>query len=391
MGKENQKIKAKFLTKFFFFLGMCGGIGLLFSFFNDKEQFAFSYLVSFVYFLSLSLGGLWFVLMQHVAKAGWSVLVRRIGEMVSSNLFWMGLFILPLLFYSTGDLFPWLQKEASHDAILVGKSFYLNLPFFFIRTLIYFVFWAWISKTLYSISLKQDYTGKVDLTTKMHNRAIFGVIMFTLTLTFFSFDWIMSLDPHWFSTIFGIYYLACSIVGFLALLALIMGVLKSSGYLKGLYSIEHQHDIGKLLFAFNVFWIYIAFSQFMLIWYANLGEETTFYHLRSNGNWKEFSTVLPILHFVIPFFFLISREVKRNTFALSIAAVWLLIVNYLDIYWLIMPNYQRTGASFGWTDVMSILFVGGFFFYMLLTKMQSESLFPKKDPYLHESLNFKNR
>jgi hypothetical protein len=390
-GISLNQFKAGGISKLFLLLGIVGAIGTLASFFVDKKQFAFSYLVAVCFFLCLALGALWFVLMQHLTRAGWSVVIRRIAENISANLPWMALFILPLALFNLHDLFHWTHEGIElEDPVIAKKLGYLNTPFFWVRLVLYFAVWTWLSRKLLSKSVEQDRTGDKTITLKLQKMATYGTVLYALTETFFAFDWIMGLNAHWFSTIFGVYYFACSAVGFFSLTIILTQALRKAGYLKGIMTVEHDHDLGKLLFGFNIFWNYIAFSQFLLIWYANLGEETPFYHMRATGDWKTLSLIMPVIHFVIPFFFFISRVVKRNSIGLTTAAIWLFVVNYIDIFWLIMPNHSTEGPQYGWMDVSSVLFVGGFFFYLLLKRMEKSSLVPEKDPRLSESLHFKN-
>ena len=388
---EIQVLRAPKLKKFLLYTLLLSGVGIFFSFFTDKVNFAFSYATSLFFFLSLSLGALFFVLTQHLASVSWAVVVRRICEQVATNISWLALLILPLVLFNLHDLFHWTHaEEVAKDPILSSKSGYLNVPFFIIRTLIYFIIWSYLSTSLLKKSLFQDKNGDGVITQKMFKQSTFGMVLFVLSLTFFAFDWIMSLDPHWFSTIFGVYYFACSMVGAFALILMIIFWLHKGGYFKGIITTEHEHDLGKLLFGFNVFWAYIAFSQFMLIWYANLGEETIFYHLRTNGSWKTYTTLLPIIHFVLPFFFLISRVIKRNKALLLIGSVWLFISNYIDIYWLVMPNFSKNGVDFSFHDIVAVIFVGSLFFYVLLTRMEKSPLIPLKDHKLKTAIKFKN-
>ncbi len=383
--------KAKSSSKLFLVVAALGALGCVWGLITNKAHFGFSYLTAFTYFLSLALGGLWFVLIQHVTKAGWSVVVRRIAENIASTLKWAWLLVLPLLIFSLHDLFHWTHADAvAHDSILQSKAGYLNLPFFFVRVICFFAIWAGFSHWLLKTSVAQDKTGDKKLTLTLQKWSTVGTILYALTETFFAFDFVMSLNAHWFSTIFGIYYFACSAVGIFSLLIVVSQLLRRNGYLKGIITVEHDHDLGKLLFGFNIFWTYIAFSQWMLIWYANLGEETPFFHMRAVGSWKTYSIVLPILHFVIPFFFLISRKVKRNNLGIFAGALWLLVINYIDIYWLIMPNFHKEGVQFSLMDLSGVLFVGGLFFWLLIKTMEKSSLIPEKDPRLPESLHFEN-
>ncbi|MBF0431080.1 MAG: quinol:cytochrome C oxidoreductase [Fibrobacteria bacterium] len=357
----------------------------------DARQFAFSYLTAFCFFLSISLGGLAFVLLQHLTRAGWSVVVRRIAENITANLMWMGVLIIPLLAVGIHTLFHWSHAEAvAHDPIMQAKASYFNLIFFISRTVVFFAIWAILAWWLLKKSVVQDTSGDKAITLSLQKWSTLGIILYAASETFFSFDWIMSLNPHWFSTIFGVYYFSCSAVAIYSMIIMVAYLLQKKGYVKDAITVEHYHDLGKLLFGFNAFWAYIAYCQFLLIWYGNLGEETPFFHLRAEGSWKTLSVAMIFIHFVIPFFYFISRIVKRNLLALFVVAVWLFFANYLDIYWLIMPNINTKGMHITLGDVGSFLFIGGLFFYFLLKRMEKSSLIPQKDPRLPESLKFTN-
>jgi hypothetical protein len=389
---ETRQFTAPRAGKVFLGLAIVGALGCVYTAFVDKTQFAYSYLTAFVFFICLSLGGLLFVLLQHLTRAGWSVVVRRIAENIASNLQWMWILAVPLiiaLFFT--DLFHWSHAEAvEHDPILHAKAGYFNKVFFLARATLFFGIWFLLSRYFLKKSVEQDKTGDKNLTLMMQKWATVGMILYVLTETFFSFDWVMSLYPHWFSTIFGVYFFCCSAVGIFSLMIIIAVLLRRNGFLRDMITVEHYHDLGKLLFGFNMFWAYIAFCQFLLIWYGNLGEETPFFHMRAAGSWKALSVAIPFIHFVIPFFFMISRNVKRNIPALTVSAVWLFIVNYIDIYWLIMPNYHQEGIRYGIGDISSMCFVGGLYFYFLLRQMEKSPLIPEKDPRLSESLKFIN-
>ena len=259
----------------------------------NPRQFFFSWLVSFLFFLSLALGALFFVLIQYAAQGGWGIVLRRIGETIFCTLPVMAALFLPVLL-GLHDLFEWSHAEAlEQDALLRWKAPFLNVPFFLIRAAIYFGSWSFIAILYYRGSRGQDVTGDPKVSARLRRLAGPSIIVLALTQTFASIDWIMSLTPHWYSTMFGVYFFAGSFVGFIALLSVVVGAMRGAGLLDTVISAEHLHDIGKFLFAFTAFWAYIAFSQFFLMWYANLPEETIFYRARMEGSWMNVS-LLPL-------------------------------------------------------------------------------------------------
>ncbi|HEV7671033.1 MAG TPA: quinol:cytochrome C oxidoreductase [Thermoanaerobaculia bacterium] len=353
-----------------------------------RPQLWHSWLVGALFVLSIALGGLFFVLIHHSTQAGWSVVVRRIGENAMATIPFLALLFVPLIF-GMGDLFPWSHADAvAKDPLLLHKQAYLNRTFFLIRTLAFFAIWSGLALRLNSLSRLQDRTGDHDLTRRMRKMSAPGLILFALSVTFFAFDWVMSLDPHWYSTIFGVYFYAGAVMAFFAFLALV--AIGQRDLLARVLNAEHLHDIGKLLFAFLVFWAYMAFSQFLLIWYANLPEETGFFAQRLAGSWRPVSVALTLGHFIVPFFFLLPRTVKRNPKALGIAAVWLLAMHALDLYWLVMPSLHVGGITLSWLDVATLVGSCGVFLAAFGWSLGRQALVPLRDPRLPESITFEN-
>src|SRR5215472_7534943 len=239
----------------------------------NPKQFFFSWLVSFLFFVSLTLGALFFVLIQYASQGSWGIVVRRIGETVFATVPVMAVLFVPLIF-GLHDLYPWsVPGAAEHDALLQWKAPFLNVPFFLIRALIYFGAWSFIALLYYRLSRGQDRTGAGAVSARLRRLAGPLLIVLALTQTFAAVDWIVSLTPHWYSTMFGVYFFAGSFVGYIALLSVVPVAMRNARLLDTVISPEHLHDIGKFLFAFTAFWAYIGFSQFFLIWYGNLPEE----------------------------------------------------------------------------------------------------------------------
>src|SRR5687767_12348994 len=289
---------------------LVGAVGCVILGMGHAKQFFFSWLVSFLFFLTLALGALFFVLIQYASQGGWGVVLRRIGETTFVMLPVMAALSLPV-FLGMRDLYSWtVPGAAEHDALLRWKAPYLNVPFFLIRAALYFGIWSGIAILYYRGSRGQDVTGDPGVSARLRRLAGPAIIVLALTQTFASVDWIMSLTPHWYSTMFGVYFFAGSFVGFIALLSVVAAAMRRAGLLDTVISAEHLHDIGKLLFAFTVFWTYIAFSQFFLMWYANLPEETVWYQARMEGSWMTVSLVLMAGHFLARSFNLMGGAVK---------------------------------------------------------------------------------
>ncbi len=356
----------------------------------DSERFYLSYLVSFSYFLSLTLGALFFVLLQHLTQSGWSVSVRRIAEGFAANASMLAVLFVPLLF-GLGSLYEWTQPEhVAGDHLLQAKSGYLNPVFFFVRLVVYFGAWILMSRFFFRQSVLQDRTGDPEITTRMRKRSAPAVFVFALTLTFCAFDLLMSLEPHWFSTIFGVYFFSGSVLGFFAVLPVSAFFLQRSGRLRGLVTTEHFHDLGKLVFAFAVFWAYIAFSQYMLYWYANIPEETEWFLRRQTGEWTAVSWLLLVGHFIVPFLALISRVPKRRRGVLVTVAIWILFMHWVDLYYVVMPHASEGRVPLGLLDLTTFLGIGGIWVAAFAHRLRDRALVPTKDPRLADSLTFEN-
>jgi hypothetical protein len=357
---------------------------------TDPKRFAFSYLTGFVFVATIGLGALFFIIIQHLTKAGWSVIPRRAMEWLSGILPATAILFLPIVAFSHDLYHHWMGEEALHDRILQGKASYLNPTFFYVRAAIFVLVWTGLSAFYWSTSRKQDESGDPALTRRMANASPPAMLLFGLSLTFAAFDWVMSLDPHWYSTIYGVYVFAGGVTSSLAALAILSIRLEKRGMLAGILTVEHRHDIGKLLFGFTVFWAYIAFSQFILIWYANIPEETIFYKHRWEGSWAIVSILLLAGHFIVPFLALISREAKRSPQMLGAVALLLLCMHYVDIYWLVMPNFAHGDITPSWIDLAGLLGPLGVGALALALRAKDSPLYPLRDPRLAESLKLEN-
>lgn len=362
--------------------------------------FFHSYLVAFCYFLAIALGGLFFVTLQHLTRAGWSVTVRRIAELMAGALPWLGVLSLPIVIptvMGNHALYEWADATIrANDHILHHKEPYLNNTFFLVRMVVFFGFWSLLARFFLKNSTAQDTSGDAALTSKQERIAPVSMLLFALTISYGAIDLIMSLMPHWFSTIIGVYYFAGAVMSSMATIILISKYLQSKGKLKGIITVEHYHDLGKLMFAFTFFWAYIAFSQFMLIWYANMPEGTMFYAPRQEGQWVTFSVLLLFGHFIIPFIGVMSRHAKRKTGILAFWAVWLLGAHYLDMFYMIKPTLIAIhGMAPGQlhlslTDPLCWIGMLGFFVAAVGSGMKKHRLVPVKDPRLSEALAFEN-
>lgn len=351
-----------------------------------------AYLVAYCYWLGLAIGAVSLVLANHAAGARWNVTVRRIGESAGAILPLFVLLFAPLLLGARHIWFwvapqPPIGKELAD--LLAHKSIYLNLPSFTLRALVYFTVWCGVAWRLRGLSLQQDESGDPQLTASSRRLAAPALVFFVLTVTFAAFDWLMSLQPTWYSTIFGLYVYAGAFVASLALVCLIVTGLRSSDEPWGrLITVDHQHNLGKLLFAFTAFWAYMAFSQYMLIWAGNLPEELQWILTRSKGVWRPVGQLILFGQFLVPFFLLLSRDLKRSPRALAAVAAWILFIHYVDLYWVVMPAGGADALGLHWTHFTSFVGVGGMSVAAALFLMRGTRPVPVKDPFLEDSLRY---
>ncbi len=362
---------------------------------GDESQFYFSYLTAYMTWLAVALGGYFFTVIQHASRAGWSVVVRRIAEATMAALPVMALLVIPV-FMGVHDLFHWSHVEVVEgDPMLSWKAPFLNESGFYTRGAIYVAVWAVFGWLFYTWSTQQDEASDpAPLAHRMRALSPLAIVLFGLTLTFAAIDWIMSLDPHWYSTIFGVYYFAGIALCGHAFIALIAALLQRSGYLRGIVTIEHYHDLGKMMFGFTVFWAYIGFSQYMLYWYASIPEETYWYAYRGHGDWLALSLLLVFARFAVPFVLFMSRRWKRRVPSMVFWSVWMLVVQFVDMYWLVQPVLAHEHGSseihFGALDILTLVGIGGLFLAVFGWALVRRPLIPLRDPRLEESLNHEN-
>ncbi len=358
-------------------------------------QFFFSYLTALMFWLAVALGCFFFVLIQHGTRAGWSIVVRRIAENWMMVLPAFAVLIVPVIF-GMHELFHWSHAEVvKEDLLLSRKQAFLDPTFFTVRAFVLVGLWSLFGYMLYRWSRKQDTTGDPKLSHKMRWWAPIGFVLFALTTTVAAIDWMMSLDPHWYSTIFGVYYFAGAVMAGGAAITLSALALQKSGVLKNAISLEHYQDLGKWTFAFMVFWAYMAVSQFLLIWYANIPEETVFFGTRMEGGWDFLSVFMPLAKFGVPFWLLMSKHVKRSRVALALGAGWLLFAQYLDIFWLVQPNMalvqgHEAHFSIHIADLLCLVGIGGILVGVFAWLTTRSPTAPVGDPRLSESLRFEN-
>ena len=415
--------------------GALGGLG---------TRTLFAYLIAWAFCVSISIGAIFFVMIQHVTRARWSTTIRRIPEALMASFPLLALAGIPVLL-GMHDLYHWTHAElyepgAYYDGIVAGKAGYFFIPgveasyggfpwFFVARFVGYFVVWTWLANKLYRVSVQNDTDPSPDNTAYLYKWSAYGIPIMAVTTAFASYDFVMSTEPHWFSTMFGVYYFAGGWLGALCLVTFLALLLKKGGMLNLEVTTEHIQDMGKFMFAFVVFWTYIAFSQYMLYWYANIPEETVWYLKRLTGGWGIVAAALFVFHFVLPFLILIFRATKRIYPIIATMAVWLLVMHWVDLWWVMMPamlpeaaaDHASSMASQGGALLASLqtmpapaevpmsemhlervtptvpilefgMWLGLFGLYVGTTilRLSRHALTPYGDPYFADSLRFEN-
>jgi hypothetical protein len=356
-----------------------------------------AWLTSHLLFLSIALGSMAMVMIQHLSGGQWGVF-RRLFEASSRTLPLLALLFLPVVL-GMGSLYTWTHPEhVEADEILRHKALYLNTPFFLVRTLLYFACWILIAWTLTRWSRRQD-DGDMSVNLKLQRLSGGGIVVYALTVTFAWIDWIMSLNPHWYSTLFGFLAMGGHGLAALSFTIIVATALVKYGAMADLLRPSHFHDLGKLMFAFVMLWAYFNFSQFLLTYAANLVEEIPYFIARTSNGWQYLALFLVVFHFAVPWLLLLSRDRKRNPYRLVWMAGWILLVRYIDLYMLVAPEFAATGENLHlaagepeghifihWLDVVAPIAVGGLWLWMFLTQLAQRPLFAMRDPYLRESL-----
>ncbi|HTD67249.1 MAG TPA: quinol:cytochrome C oxidoreductase [Candidatus Limnocylindria bacterium] len=348
------------------------------------RQFGFSWLLAFMFFLSLCLGGLFLVLAHHLFDASWSVPIRRYCEHLACLSLPLAVLFIPIALLAH-RIYPWMSMKVQ-DHALHAKAAMLNPTFFYIRIVAYFIIWIVLSHSLRRFSVAQDKDGAAAWTNRMRVASYLGIFLFAITLTFAAIDWMKSLHHQWFSTMYGVWYFAGSVWTTLATVYVIAVVLKRTGSLKDALFPTHFYYIGSLLFAFTVFYAYITFSQYFIIWNANMPEETFWYRLREVGTWRWVGYVIIFGHFFVPFLTLLRIDVKLKLTIMLPIAVWAWLMHFFDLSFNIMPTLHPENFVLHWMDIGAFLLIGGILTILFLRSLGTTAAYPLRDPRLKESL-----
>jgi hypothetical protein len=357
-----------------------------------------SYLIAFAYWCGLSMASVILLMIFHATRAKWMVVLRRAVEIMGATLPLFALLFIPLVLVMK-NVYSWVDPAVSYPestphlkevlGLLEHKRPWLNPGGFIGRGFFYILLISVVGGLLFAWSKREDATGDAQLVQKQRNLGAGGLPFVALAMTFASFDWLMSLNPLWFSTVFGVYYFAGSFVSALSVLALVTAHARGKDSLGTFVTVEHTHNIGKLMLAFVCFWTYIAFSQLLLIWIAGLPEETPFYITRFNPGWRGVGISMIVFNFFVPFGALLSRSLKRDPNKLGMVAFWILLVHLVDIYWLVMPTFSPEGVAFHWTTFTAFVGIGLLAIAFGVARLRGIYAVPVKDPYLADSLRYR--
>lgn len=362
------------------------GVGYALAGEHGLDRFYEAYLVAYTFWAGIALGSLALLMVQHLSGGAWGVVIRRPLEAAVRTLPYMAVLFVPIVL-GMGHLYHWTDAEAvAADRVLQEKEAYLNTTFFLVRQVFYFATWITMGSLLTKWSVEHDRTGDPALLSKLSRLSGGGLVVYGLTVTFAVIDWTMSINPHWFSTIWGLLYIGGQGLSAMAFAIAVLIMLAQVPPLDRVVTAHHLHDLGKLLFAFLMLWAYLSFSQFLIIWSANLVEEVPHYLTRWEGGWQYVSIFIIVMHFIVPYALLLSRDIKRGANRLRVIAIWLVAVRVVEYYWHVAPEFHGGGLSLSLLDVALPILLGGVFVALFAMQLRGHPLLPLQDPGLQKAL-----
>ena len=357
-------------------------VGAIFS----PDQFFRSYLWSYMFYIGLALGCMALVMLQFLTGGAWGLVIRRLCESAARTLPLLLILFVPIAI-GIPRLYLWSHPDkVAADEILRHKAVYLNVPFFLVRAAIYFAGWLALSYFLNKWSAEQDESGGEVVSRRLQLISGPGLVFWGFSVTFMAIDWILSVDPHWFSTIFGMIFMAGQGLSALAFLITMVILLAARPPLSEVITPRHIHDLGKLMLAFVMVWAYFSFSQFLIIWSGNMADEIPWYVERLRGGWEYIGLGLVFLHFALPFALLLSRDLKRNFRLLAATAVLIIAMRFVDLYWLLTPDFRKGQFGVSWMDFLAPIALGGLWLAFFIMQLNKRPLLPVRDPHLEEAL-----
>jgi hypothetical protein len=367
-------------------VGLIGVLALAIGAFTAREQFFRSYLWAYIFVVGIAAGSLAWLMCQHQTGGAWGVVIRRPAEAAARTLPLVAVLFVPIAL-GIPSLYSWSQASVvAADPILKHKQPYLNPTFFIVRAAAFFAGWIFLSWYLNRWSATEDREGAEPANTRMRHISGPGLIFWAFSVTFMAIDWAMSLNPHWFSTMFGLLFIAGQGLSAMSFLITILVFMSNFRPMSEILTARHLHDVGKLLLANVMVWAYFSFSQFLIIWAGNLPEEIPFYLTRLKGGWQYMAALLVLGHFALPFALLLSRDLKRNFKVLASIAIFILCMRAVDIYWQVMPDASRGNLALSWLDFAALIGLGGIWAAYFLTQLEKRPLLPVNEPQLVETL-----
>ena len=353
--------------------------------FVNPDQFFRSYLTGYLFWLGVALGSLPLLLLQYLTGGAWGLAIRRFLEASVRTLPFMALLFVPIVL-GMHSLYEWTHADAvAADEVLRHKAAYLNRPFWCVRAVAYFAVWIGLTWRVTEWSREQDRTGEIELARKMQILSGPGIVFYFLAITFAGVDWVMSLDPHWVSSIFAPLIAVGQVLNAFSFSILLLALLAGYPPFAGVVQPSVFHDLGKLLLAFIMVWAYFSFSQFLIIWAGNLPEEIRWYLKHYEGGWFALGIFIVVFHFFVPFFLLLSRDLKRNMRRLAGVAAFIMVMRFIDIFWTVTPLFHPEHLAVHWIDLTALAGIGGIWLWLFLRELSSQPLLPVRDPYLEEA------
>ncbi|HET7294298.1 MAG TPA: hypothetical protein VFM88_17875 [Vicinamibacteria bacterium] len=367
-----------------------GGVACLAGWFANAPQFYRSWLFAYLFWVNVGIGCLSLVMIHHLSGGMWGLVIRRMLEAGTRTMYLAPLFFVPVA-VGMGQLFPWAAPEAANDHLLRHKAPYLNTGFFMARAAFYFAVWAFLAHQLSRLSAQLDAGPSLKASRRLRGVSGGGLLLMGLTITFASVDWAMSLDPHWFSTIYGVLFMVGQALAALTLVIVLLALFGKEAPFAGVVKPVDTHDLGKLMLAFTMLWAYIHLSQFLITWAGNLPEEIPWYIRRMHGGWQAVAQLLILFHFALPFLLLLSRDLKRNAKSLAVVAFLVFVVRLLDLFWLVAPDLQGHGAeSHGIAvhglDLAAPIALGGMWLAFFAHELRRRPLLPIGEPEIRERI-----
>ena len=348
-------------------------------------QFLQSYLFAYLFTLGLALGGMAILMLQYLTGGDWGMVTRRILEAAMRTLPWLAIGFLPIAL-GVRALYVWARPAQAAAEGLDYRTEYLNVPFFIARAILYFAVWLAMANRLDRWSREQDRGDALGWLKRLRRLSGPGLVIYAVTITFAAYDWVMSLNPEWYSTIFGLLIIGGQALSAMAFVVLVAALLSTREPMERVFRPRHFHDLGKLLLAFVMVWAYLSFSQLLIVWAGNLPHEIPFYLPRMQSSWRWIGALLIVLHFALPFALLLSRDLKRRAEMLAAVAGLVIVMRVIDLFWLVAPEFRRQGLTIDWFDPVTVVGLCGVWLALFIRELKARPMLPLRDPHLADAI-----